>query len=241
MENLKHTLMSLFHLILSPCLSRRTACVHNWNSRISLANFREDPSGREQRIFAPRSRRRFAFLRAKTRKGDRGPIERGIRAGAGRKKKKSNRGLAWWIDDASKINVNTTKLVPAVFARGNGISVFTNSIDNISSFSALFSLSPSFSLSLSSLSSLRPTIRSLSWETRSSEIIGFRGLNYFLLSTRASKTIGKERRTMGMGLIGARYGPLPFLASPPYVARVRSCETQVLIPWINPFDTRIIY
>jgi len=44
------------------------------------------------------------------------------------------RSLAWRIDDASKINVNTTKLVPAVFARGNGISVFTNSIDNISSF-----------------------------------------------------------------------------------------------------------
>lgn len=148
LENLKHTLMSLFHLILSPCLSRRAACVHNWNSRISLANFREEPSGREQRIFAPHSRRRFAFLRARTRKGDRGSIERGTRAGARRKKKKSNRGLAWRIDDASKINVNTTKLVPAVFARGNGISVFTNSIDNISSFSALFSLSLSLSFSV---------------------------------------------------------------------------------------------
>lgn len=64
----------------------------------------------------------------------------GARAGSRREteKKKSNRGLAWRIDDASKINVNTTKLVPAVFARGNGISVFTNSIDNNSSFSALF-------------------------------------------------------------------------------------------------------
>lgn len=111
----------------------------------------------------------------------------GARAGSRRetkKKKKSNRGLAWWIDDASKINVNTTKLVPAVFARGYGISVFTNSIDNNSSFAALFF----FSL-------VRPAIRSPSWETRPPEIIGFRGLNYFLLHL-ASETfaLGKERR-----------------------------------------------
>lgn len=44
----------------------------------------------------------------------------------------------WRIDDASKINVNTTKLVPAAFARGYGISVFTNSIDDISSFLSFF-------------------------------------------------------------------------------------------------------
>lgn len=123
------------------------------------------------------------------------------------KKKKSNRGLslAWRIDDASKINVNTTKLVPAVFARGNGISVFTNSIDDISSFSALFFL-PRLprSFSLARIVSRRRVaresnaIRSLSWETRPPEIIGFRGLNYFPLGSRGP-TLGKERSHDGNG------------------------------------------
>jgi len=68
---------------LSPAEELRN-CVRNWNSRVSLANFREEPSfGREQRIFAPRSRRRFAFLRARTRKGDRGPGAGSEGAGSG--------------------------------------------------------------------------------------------------------------------------------------------------------------
>lgn len=110
----------------------------NWSSRISLANSREELN--VDKGFLPRSR--FAFLRTRTRNEDKDHSGGESRIET-EKKKKSNRGLAWRIDDASKINVNTTKLVPAVFARGNGISVFTNSIDNNSSFSALFFLSAS--------------------------------------------------------------------------------------------------
>lgn len=103
--------------------------------------------GREQRIFAARFSRHFVFPRAET---TRKREEERAGGRLGRKRRKDDdeeeeieQRSPWRIDDASKINANTTKLVPAAFARGNGISVFTNSIDDISSsfFPLPFSLS----------------------------------------------------------------------------------------------------
>lgn len=141
-------------------------------------------------------------------------------AGIKKKKKRARRRrrnrtaglLLWRIDDASKINVNTTKLVPAAFARGNGISVFTNSIDDISSVFLFFSLSLSpsllFLLCPSPILSSLFMIDKISGETRRTKIIGFRGLNYFSISSRP-----KERNARARERIRRTQDVLQFIAT----------------------------
>lgn len=180
----------------------------DWNPWITLANFHEESGECGQRIFAARS------LRA--RKGGEEP-ERGSwrrrrnRTAVSHGGSTTHRKLMWIPRNWS----------PRYSPAGTVFLYLSNSIDNISSFLALF-----FS------SFVRPTIRSPSWETRPPEIIGFRGLNYFLLdyAVKTSRELGKARS------YGENENWLGLVTVPAASASARSrasCRCQS--PRINPF------